>query len=72
MKLAKLRRQQKHGARCADLPQGVKLLAVWDGELAGLVLVNAIMHHLSFMQQTQSVRSILISLTNPAEGNKDV
>lgn len=33
-----------------DLPQGVKLLALWDGELASRVSVNTIMHDLSFMQ----------------------
>lgn len=51
---------------CVNLPQGVKLLAVRDGELAGPVLVYAVVHDLSFVEQTQSVGVLPISLPDPA------
>lgn len=41
-----------------DLPQCVKLLSIWNGQFSCFVTVNAIMHDLSFMEDTQSVGAI--------------
>lgn len=49
-----------------NLPQSVKLFSVWDGELVLPVPVDAIVDHLSFVQQTQGVRTVLVPLPNPA------
>lgn len=40
---------QKYENNSVNLPQSVKLLAIWDRELASPVPVNAIVHDLSFM-----------------------
>ncbi len=41
--------KQKYDSKFVNLPQGVKLLSIGDGELADPVPVDAIMHDLSFM-----------------------
>lgn len=49
------------------LPQCVKLLSIRDREFLCLVPVDTVMHHLSFMEQTQSVRPAEVPLTDPED-----
>lgn len=56
----------EEGEDSVYLPERVELLPLGDGELPGLVLVDAIVKHPPLVQQAQGVGAIVVSGPDPA------
>lgn len=53
------------------LPKCVKLFPIGNGEFASFVLVDAIVHDLAVMEETECKGAIVISLPDTVEKNQD-